>query len=302
MSKIGIDVSSYQGNIDWKKVSQNGVSFSILKVIRKDLNKDKKFEDNYKGCVDNGVIVQGVYNYSYATTVSKAVTDAKRVLEVLSGRKVMVWIDVEDRVQEGLGKRLIDIINAYKEVIEGAGLEFGVYTGQYFYNRYIKPYGGIDCKLWIARYGQNNGKMEEKYRPNINNMVGWQYSSKGKVPGISGNVDMNIWYEDIVSAKEEVISPKKTTEQLAKEVLDGIWGNGEDRKKRLESNGYDYAEVQKKVNDILNAKSKKYHTVKKGDTLSLIAKTYDTSVSAIVEMNGIKNANKIYIGQRIRVS
>ena len=197
MSKIGIDVSSYQGVIDWRKVKKSGIEFSILKVIRKDLNPDKQFENNYKGCIDNGVVVQGVYNYSYATTVIKAISDAKKVLDILNGRKVMVWLDVEDNCQEGLGKNLIDIINAYGNVITNAGLKFGVYTGRYFYNRYIKPYGSVSFPLWIARYGNNNGKMEEKYKPQINGMIGWQYSSRGKVSGIVGNVDMNVWYSDI---------------------------------------------------------------------------------------------------------
>ena len=129
----GVDVSSYQGVIDWSKVAAV-IEFAILKVIRKDLQPDKQFENNYKGCMDAGVIVQGVYNYSYATTVIKAVSDAQRVLEVLAGRKVMVWLDVEDKCQEGLGSKLIDIIHAYAGIIKGAGLEFGVYTGEYFYN------------------------------------------------------------------------------------------------------------------------------------------------------------------------
>ena len=72
MSKIGIDVSSYQGTIDWKKVKAAGIEFAILKVIRKDLNPDKQFERNWAGCELNGVTIQGVYNYSYATTVEKA--------------------------------------------------------------------------------------------------------------------------------------------------------------------------------------------------------------------------------------
>jgi GH25 family lysozyme M1 (1,4-beta-N-acetylmuramidase) len=302
MSRIGIDASSYQGVIDWKKVKKSGVEFSILKIIRKDLNPDKQFENNYKGCIDNGVVVQGVYNYSYATTVDKAISDAKRVLEVLNGRKVMVWLDVEDRVQQGIGRTLIEIINAYGNVITNAGLEFGVYTGQYFYNTYIKPYGGISCPLWIARYGKNDGKMEEKYKPQIPGMIGWQYSSRGKVSGIVGNVDMNVWYSEIIpQTKEETVVVEKTVEQLAREVLDEIWGNGEDRKNRLQKAGYDYSKVQKCVNSIIKSRKVKNYTVKRGDTLSLIAKQYETSVWALVKLNNIANPNIIYVGQKIRV-
>lgn len=301
MKRKGIDVSSYQGVIDWSKVAKAGIEFAILKVIRKDLQPDKQFENNYKDCLAAGLTVQGVYNYSYATTVTKAVSDAQRVLEVLAGRKVMVWLDVEDKCQEGLASKLIDIIHAYAGIIKGAGLEFGVYTGQYFYNTYIKPYGSIDYPLWIARYGANDGRINEKYEPQINGMLGWQYTSKGVVDGISGNVDMNVWYEDIVSVKEDKpIAVPRPVEDMAHEVLNGIWGNGADRKANLINAGYDYELIQAKVNQILNAEKKVCYTVRKGDTLSGIAKQYDTTVSALLELNSISNPNRIQIGQKIR--
>lgn len=302
MKRKGIDVSSYQGAIDWNKAAADGVEFAILKVIRKNLQPDNQFESNYKGCLAAGVIVQGVYNYSYATTVTKAVADAQRVLEVLNGRKTMVWLDVEDKCQEGLGSKLIDIVHAYAGIIKGAGLEFGVYTGQYFYNTYIKPYGSIDYPLWIARYGANNGQINEKYEPSINGMIGWQYTSKGSVAGISGNVDMNVWYEDIVKVEEDKpVATPRPVEDMAYEVLNGIWGNGADRKTNLVNAGYDYDIIQAKVNEILNASKKVYYTVQKGDTLSGIAKQHDTTVSALVELNAISNPNRIQIGQKIRV-
>lgn len=204
MSKTGVDVSSYQGKIDWAKAKSTGVEFAILKIIRKDLNPDKQFENNWNGCQKAGIPVQGVYNYSYATATSKAVRDAKKVLEVLSGRKAMVWLDVEDDCQKNLGQTLIYIINAYADVIKSAGLEFGVYTGLSFYNTYIKPFGGIRYPLWIARYGKNNGKMDVKYQPQISGMIGWQYTSKGRISGISGNVDMNVWYKEITGENFQV--------------------------------------------------------------------------------------------------
>lgn len=196
-SKIGVDVSSYQNTIDWDAVKTSGIEFAILKIIRKDLNPDKQFENNWKGCINAGIPIQGVYNYSYATTVEKAETDAKKVLEILNGRKAMVWLDVEDDCQTDIGKTLIGIINAYKAVVEGEGLPFGVYTGEYFYRDYMKPYGGLNCPLWIARYGKNTGTMDLRYQPQTPKMIGWQYTSAGHVNGITGNVDMNVWYEEL---------------------------------------------------------------------------------------------------------
>lgn len=206
MSLTGIDVSSYQGTINWWAVKQSGIDFAILKVIRKDLNQDKKFEENWKNCEAYGMKVQGVYNYSYATTVTKARSDAKRVLIILGNRKPMVWMDVEDAVMKNLGKNLILIINAYGKVITDAGLPFGVYTGESFYKTYIKPYGGVNYPMWIARYGKNNGKCDVKYQPQVPNMVGWQYTSKGRVGGIAGNVDMNVWYKELDAVYEDSTS------------------------------------------------------------------------------------------------
>lgn len=147
MSLTGIDVSSYQGTINWWAVKQNGIDFAILKVIRKDLNPDKKFEENWKGCKEHNVHVHGVYEYGYITTVAKSRSDARRVLTILNGRKVTVYLDVEDAVMKGLGKNIISIINAYGKVITDAGLPFGVYTGESFYKTYIKPYGGVSYPM-----------------------------------------------------------------------------------------------------------------------------------------------------------
>lgn len=196
-----VDVSGYQGIIDWGKVKASGADGAILKIIRKDLNPDKQFENNWRGCSAAGVPIIGVYNYSYATTVEKAISDAKKVVSILTGRRTKVWLDIEDKSQKGLGVTLINIINVYKEVIESAGLEFGVYTGISFYNSYIKRYSSyINCNFWMARYPSSK-KMNmssmptESKKPAIRHiMEGWQFTSKAAVPGISGDVDLSLWY------------------------------------------------------------------------------------------------------------
>lgn len=196
---VGIDVSKYQGIIDWKEVKSSGVSFAILKITDKNNNVEESFERNYTNCINAGVEIKGVYNYSYATNTSEAIKAAKSVINILNKRKTTVWLDVEDKCQQGIGARLIDIINAYKQTIESAGLDFGIYTGQSFYNSYIKPYmGQNNYKFWIARYGKNDGQFNESYKPNIQNMVCWQYTSKNILPGISGYVDTNVWYNNVI--------------------------------------------------------------------------------------------------------
>lgn len=232
MGNLGVDVSAYQGMIDWKKVKMAGFDFAILKIIRKDLTLDKQFERNYLAAEAAGVIVKGVYNYSYATGIDKAKRDAKAVIKALNGRKTMVWLDVEDKCQMGLGIILINIIKTYQEEIEKEGLSFGVYTGLAFYNSYIKKYKDkLSCPFWIARYGKNNGALNAVYQPCVDNMVAWQYTSKGKVNGIKGDVDLNVYYGQNV--EKQIFSnpypaPKRTL--YAKKVL-GRWVcRGEDVK------------------------------------------------------------------------
>lgn len=141
MRKI-IDVSSYNGKINWKKAKQYGCEGAILKIIRKDLARDKQFNANYAACNANG-IGWGVYNYSYATTAAKAQSDMKLVCDILDKIdkkcfKYGIWFDIEDKVQAALSKtKIAEIINAAQKVVEARGYAFGVYTGMSYYQEHI---------------------------------------------------------------------------------------------------------------------------------------------------------------------
>lgn len=191
----GIDVSSYQGNPDWSKVSNSGVKFAILRIHQKS-GIDESFEHNYKGCKSNGILIGG-YKYSYALTSAQAIEEAENVISVLGGRGLdfPVFYDLEWAQQRSLGKQAIEnIAVAFLTRIKKAGYKDGIYCNLDWYNNVLtdalKQY---DC--WIARYpASDNGSVQERLRPNAG--VGWQYSSKGKVDGINGNVDMNVFYKD----------------------------------------------------------------------------------------------------------
>lgn len=223
MSKKVIDVSSYQGLVDWVKVKAAGIQGAILKIIRRDLNPDKQFENNWSECEKAGMPVVGVYNYSYATTVEKARSDAQKVIDTLAGRTAKVWLDVEDDCLKGLGQKLIDIILAYQAVIQAAGLEFGVYTGLSFYNDYIKPYASqVDCHFWISRYPSTSRKKvgdtpPADKQPLVSHILeGWQWASTGRVDGIGGNVDFNEWYGSIPEPESNGYNPHSIPERLLK--------------------------------------------------------------------------------------
>lgn len=195
MELKGIDVSSYQGNPDWAKVSNSGTKFAILRIHQKS-GTDASFEHNYKGCKSNGILIGG-YKYSYALTSAQAIEEAENVISVLGGRGLdfPVFYDLEWAQQRSLGKQAIEnIAVAFLNRIKKAGYKVGIYCNLDWYNNVLsdalKQY---DC--WIARYPANdNGSVQERLRPTVG--VGWQYSSKGKVPGISGNVDMDVFYKD----------------------------------------------------------------------------------------------------------
>lgn len=302
----GIDVSSYQGLIDWNKVKNSGVEFAILKIIRKDSNPDNQFENNWKGCQNAGIPVLGVYNYSYATTTDKAYSDAKKVVQILNGRNAKVWLDIEDKCFESLVPAQIQkIVDVYRSVIEGAGLKFGVYTGLDFYNRKFRAAdGNLENDYWIARYPSSGivslNVVNSKYKPSIKHqLAGWQFSSKVNIAGVAGFVDANEWYV--------TESAKLSNEEIADQVIAGAWGTGVIRKQRLKSAGYDYDTIQALVNAKLNGKKAPksnavWYTVKRGDNLSAIAKKYKTDVKSICALNpSIKNPSRIYVGQKIRV-
>ena len=125
-------------------------------------------------------------------------------------------------------------------------------------------------------------------------------------------IETNVFYGDgttwdaYVGKSTSTVKPQpkpasKTNDQIADEVIAGKWGNGNDRKNRLEQAGYDYNSIQNIVNQKLGASQAVYYTVRSGDTLSGIASKYGTTWQKLQSMNGISNPNLIYPGQRIRV-
>ena len=190
-----IDVSSNQGKPDWAKVSKSGIKAAILRVHQR-FETDSSFEHNYKCCKSNGILI-GAYKYSYALTPAQAVDEAEAVIAVLAGRGLdfPIFYDLEWSRQRSLGKQDIEnIAVSFLTRIKKAGYKVGIYCNMDWYNNaltdVLKQY---DC--WIARYpASDNGSVQERLRPSVG--VGWQYSSKGKVSGINGNVDLNIFYKD----------------------------------------------------------------------------------------------------------
>lgn len=192
----GIDVSGWQGTIDWKKVAEYGMGFAILRITEAGNIVDSAFENNYQGCIRYGIPV-GVYKYSYAMTEEESRTEAREVLRVLDGRNLQfpVFLDLEWNKQRTLGTEGVEkIAEAFREIIVKEGYKFGIYCNVDWYQTMLSP-GLKQYDLWIARYpADDNGTLQERLRPDFG--VGWQYSSKARIPGINGDVDRDIFYKD----------------------------------------------------------------------------------------------------------
>lgn len=195
----GIDVSRWNGTIDWKTVANYGMGFAILRITEKGNVIDSTFEANYKGCIDNKIPV-GVYKYSYATTIAQIETEANIVVKTMNNRKLdyPVFLDIEDKCQENLSETLMmKMIDAFRSIIVKAGYKFGIYVGYSWYqNQLPKEAQKYDC--WVARYPNNDtGDLQERLRvPASTGVIGWQYSSKATIPGISTKVDRSVFYKD----------------------------------------------------------------------------------------------------------
>lgn len=257
MAIKGIDVSEFQGNIDWNKVEKDGIKFAILKlgnIYDYDTNyKDSKFETNYKNARAKGIKV-GAYIYNYCNTVDTLKKGLEWAIEKLDGKKMdlPIYLDMEDKDIQGESKAsLTEQCNEFAKYMKDKGYNPGVYANVNWLRNELNPNDfDKDISVWVAQYYK---KCEYTGKYDI-----WQYASDGSVSGISGNCDVNYLYnEDIIEESGADTSDKKTIDELAEEVIDGKWGDGEDRKTKLEKAGYDYDAVQDRVNEILKEKDNK---------------------------------------------
>lgn len=271
----GIDVSVHQGNIDWQKVKNAGIDFAILRCgYGSDIasQDDSQFVRNMAECERVGMPF-GVYLYSYANSVEKAKSEAQHVLRLIGNHKLQypIYYDLEDSKTTGKCSNvlILEMAKAFVGTLEEKGYWVGIYANTYWNNTYLTDKWYDTKARWVAQYAS---------KCTYNGEYGmWQYSSKGKVDGIQGNVDMNYCYVDYptqvklagkngykATTVKPAPQPLKSIDEIAQEVLDNKWGVGTERKNKLKKAGYNYDLVQAKVNELLKIKS-----IKKGDAIVL---------------------------------
>lgn len=191
----GIDVSADNPVEDYGAVADAGIKIAILRITEEENIIDPTFEDNYSGFRREGIRV-GVYKYSYALNVEQAREEAGRILEALNGRKLdfPVFYDVEWNEQRELPKEEVTaIIKAFREVIIEGRYLFGIYCNTDWYYHVLDT-ENLPYDYWLAAYPYNDrGILVESLRPPVG--IGWQYSAKGKISGISGDVDLDVFYK-----------------------------------------------------------------------------------------------------------
>ena len=313
MGKQGIDISKWQGSVDFNKVKADGIQFCIFREgYRRAI--DGQFIEYVKGAKAAGIPILGVYHFIYVdgATIAENANACIANMKAAGLDPTNTWIfaDLEYDTWTKAGVKVTKALctqytKEFLDTLKAAGCKkLGIYSNLDYYKNYYdwSQLSEYRKNLWLADYTGG---------PDVECVI-QQTGSTGKVSGINGNVDMDTLYEESMLSNDEdksdgnaLATGAKTVDEIAKEVINGLWGNGDDRKQKLTAAGYDYSVVQNRVNEILgggtSSSSAVYYTVKKGDTLSKIASEYGTTVSQIVKWNNISNPNLIYIGQKFRV-
>jgi len=259
----GVDISVFQRGIDYNALAASGVKFAI---IRAGINrtKDTALDEHVKGCLAAGIDV-GYYWYSYARTVEDARREAVECVKAISKYPkpaYPVFFDSEENaVARSVGREtMTDIALAFADEIERSGYPGGVYANPaWMENEYNSKRLSESTDIWLAHWTWSPDKPSGyKYGQNM-----WQWGIiKGKsVTGAAMDVDADLCFVDYPAKTAAFYAgkDKKTVEELAVEVIGGLWGNGVDRRERLTNAGYDYAAVQREVDRILaeNSAAKK---------------------------------------------
>ena len=257
----GIDVSAWQENIDYAKVKQDGIEIVYMKTSQGSSYIDPYFKTNYANAKANGLKV-GFYHFLTATTEEQARRQAEFFASVIAKTSPDCRLAMDFEQFNGLGR---DAINRVAEAFmarlyELTDKELVIYSNANDAKNVFSQSLANKYPLWVAQYGpskpMNNGKWSS--------WVGFQYTDRGRINGIRGNVDRN-----------------KFTEQI-------LLGNS--------------TEIPEHPDNPIPPTDEIIYTVKRGDTLSEIAQKYGTTVNELVKLNNIPNKNLIYVGQTIRIS
>lgn len=312
MSMNGIDVSSNQpANI----CTLVDYDFAVVKVSGNPQNYAWDYVNPYwKQQATDALAKCGCVALYHFTWGKAAETEADFFLAQVGdyvGRAVLV-IDYEGEAVR-LGREWLRAF--VRRIVAKSGVNPMVYAGSadIIGQDLVQLCHEENCGLWSANYWQGYNRIDgydsSACRMDIADSAMWQFTSTGYLDGYDHGLDLNHFFGDVAawkayaagvaSANDSVDAPIKTIDQLAEEIINGQWGNGDERRKKVEAAGYDYEAAQAAVNAILGASAPRFYTVASGDTLSGIGAKLGVDWKALASRNGIENPNVIYPGQKI---
>ena len=294
---------------NWQAVgAADGFDGVIIKATEGTGYVDPKCDAHYQRAKEHCKLL-GVYHYARPDLGTTAEDEAQYFVDNIKGyiKEAILVLDWEsaNKWDVNWAKRWLD------KVYQLTGVKPLIYmsssvTFAYDWSSVV----AADYGLWVANYGNNDGSDHGCPEVGYWGVVAMHQYTSNPIDKDNFFGDANAW-KAYAGASGSAPAPapapkpaKKSNEQIADEVIDGKWGNGQDRKNRLIAAGYDYQAVQDIVNKRLGGGGStgyQYYTIQPGDTLSAISAQFGTSISQLCAWNGISNPDIIYSGNTIRV-
>lgn len=324
MSLNGIDISNWQAGIDISKIL---CDFVIIKATEGKSYVDPNCDKFFQQALGLGKKL-GVYHFARNSSNS-AEQEANWFIENTRGYvgKAIPVLDWEDKVTDNVAWAL----EWLQRVEQVYGCKPIIYMSESVVNRHNwSSVVSGNYGLWVAKYRDYNPDYNYDMSsagsaPSVkywSTIAMWQWTSAGRLDGYNGNLDCNIFYGDTTAwdayvgngestnvdigtstVIPDTTTSKKSNEEVAEEVKNGQWGNGEERKTKLEAAGYDYEAIQKLVNQSYESQpANTTYTVKSGDTLSGIGAKFGVNWQDIASKNGISSPYTIYPGQVLTIT